>query len=37
MTDNESIGGGRPLPISSYKEALISLGHTINFIDDWPQ
>ena len=27
--------GGIPMPIMSYKQAIYSLGHTINFIDNW--
>ena len=35
--DDGISGGGRPLTISSFKKALISLGQTINFIDNWIQ
>ena len=35
MPGNASSGVGRPLPILSSKESLISLGQTINFIDNW--
>ena len=27
--------GGIPMPIMSSKKAIYSLGHTINFIDNW--
>ena len=37
MPDDTSSGGGITLPISSYKESLVSLGQTINFIDNWLQ
>ena len=37
MTDDESSKGGKPMPIMSYEEALFSLGHKINFIDNWIQ
>ena len=37
MPYDEGSGGGRPLPITSSKVVLISLGHTINFIYNWPQ
>ena len=37
MTDNVISGGDIPLPILSYKYALISLGQTIKFIDNWIQ
>ena len=37
IPDDESSGGGRPMPITPYKEARISLGQTINFIDNWLQ
>ena len=32
-----SSGGGRPMPITSSKESLISIGHKINFIYNWLQ
>ena len=37
MPDDVSSGVGRPMPITSPKEALFSLGQTINFIDNWLQ
>ena len=37
MPDNGSSGGDRPMTISSYKEAVISLVQTINFIDNFLQ
>ena len=36
-TENASGGGVRPLTSTSYKDKLESLGHTINFIDNWLQ
>ena len=33
--EDRSGGGSIPCPIASYKEALESLDHTINFIDNW--
>ena len=35
MPDDTSSGSVRPMPIASYKVSLISLGQTINFIDNW--
>ena len=35
--ENGSSGGGRPFPIESSKELLESLGHIINFINNWVQ
>ena len=37
LPDDENSGGGRPIPSTLSKEALFSLGHTINFIDNWLQ
>ena len=37
MPDDASIGGGRSIPITSSKGALISISQTINFIDNWLQ
>ena len=37
VPDNANSGGGRPFTISSYKGELISLGQTINLIDNWIQ
>ena len=37
MPDDTSSGSVRPMPIASYKVSLISLGQTINFIDNWIQ
>ena len=37
MHNDASSGGGRPFQISSYKGALISLGQTINFIENMLQ
>ena len=37
MPDDTSRGGDIPMPCMSYKEARISLGQTINFIDNWLQ
>ena len=34
MTDDARSGVRRPMPITSSKEALFSLGHTISFIDN---
>ena len=34
ITYDTIIVGGRPIPIASSKEALLSLGHTINFIEN---
>ena len=34
MHDDASSVGGRPIPSMSYKEACISIGHTIRFIDN---
>ena len=37
MPDDESSGGGIPMPSMLSKEALFSLAHTIKFIDNWSQ
>ena len=37
MPEYASSGDGIPLSIFSYKETRISLGRTINFIDNWIQ
>ena len=37
MPGNGISGGWRPLSISSSKESLKPLGHTINFDDNWLQ
>ena len=37
MTSDASSGGGRSMPSTSSKKALYSLGHTINFLDNWLQ
>ena len=37
MPDDESSGGGIKIPSMSSKDALFSLGRTINFIDNWIQ
>ena len=37
MPDDTCSGGGRPFPISQSNESLISIGKTINFIDNWLQ
>ena len=37
MTDDASSGGDIPIRINSFKEACISLGKTIKFIDSWLQ
>ena len=37
MSDDISSGSGRPMTSTSYKEAIFSLGHAINFIDNWFQ
>ena len=37
MSDNASSGGVIPLYILSFRGALISLGKTIGFIDNWLQ
>ena len=33
ISNGASSEGGRPMPSMSYREALISLGQTINFIE----
>ena len=35
MPGAASSGGVRPIPSLSYKEAVFSLVHAINFIDNW--
>ena len=37
MSDDASNGGGIPIPSTLSKEALYSLGKTINFIENWIQ
>ena len=37
MTSDASSVGGRPMTSKPSKKALYSLGHTINFIDNWLQ
>ena len=37
MPDDKSSGGVIPIHITSYKEELFSLGHTINFLGNWIQ
>ena len=37
IPDVVSSDGGRPMPSKSSKESLLSLGHTINFIENWLQ
>ena len=37
IPDDVSSDGGRPMPSKSSKESLLSLGHTMNFIDNWLQ
>ena len=37
MPYDESSGGGRPIPSTSSREALLSLCKTINFIYNWIQ
>ena len=34
MPEYASSGSGRPIPSKIYKEAILSLAHTINFIDN---
>ena len=34
MPSDTISGGGRPMPSTSYKKSLYSLGHTINFLDN---
>ena len=35
IPSDASSKGGIPMPIMSSKKAIYSLGHTINFIDNW--
>ena len=37
MPSDAISGGGRQIPSMSSKKALYSLGHTINFIENWLQ
>ena len=37
MPRDEIIGGGIPMQSTSSKKVLYSLGHTINFLDNWLQ
>ena len=37
MPSDASSGGARPMPNTSSKNSLYSLGHTINFLGNWLQ